>query len=593
MLQGVEPKKFLSIDGLSKFISLKNFRNKLQSTDSVKVCFSEQEISAIVEKIAKSKTTAQAVIAELNKLSDYCDLQHLESFFKADHPDILSIHEAIDAFAKNAHVFLSHANAENSESREIQVVGLVQSLLIALESFLDSLGLLTFFVPAVSHQETEEKNRQLTALMSFISMLSATFIPVLGPSLGGFFVAGICLSLITLSMTYQFWKQVPIRIPKFEKMNLENINVEQSLTCKRLGIVDKIANALIFSRSSKKQVLLLGDPGSGKTTIINALAERIHKNHYPELEGFELFYTDSASLLDNRDWVRPPKTGLEKISEMIQGVNQKMIFVFDQIHLLSFLYGKTFVGDQLTTMLDSPQAHFPYIIGAINTAEYHELKEKYPSFLERFSVVKIDPLEDEDVTLGLKINHLKHSGDCFVEEGVFEHLVAESKKKWKSAQVRSKMQQAVFLECQLRSSYQQKAPLQLQLMQVEELLQDYEAKRFIYSPAVFRKTSFVRDIGMVSAKHLKLKAEVEELLKEKQALFEQRKLCFCLKKHLYEMSTSPNIHENKKDQTMFFLMECFLLPALEQSIKSRAEKIGCNVSITKKLVDEVMKNMEA
>lgn len=593
MLQAVEPQKKFASDFLTRFLNLGSLKKKHRSIDFHQVSFTEKEISEIIEKIVKTRRKKEDVLKDLDKLSNYCNLQDLECFLRKHNPGILSIQESIDAFARNAEVFLLHADKESSVLKEKHVIGFVQSLLIALESFLDSLGLLTFFVPAVSHQELEEKNRQLTALMSFISMLSGTFIPIFGPSLGGVFVAGVCLSLLTLSMSYSCWKQVPIRLPKFENMSLENIHLQHTLTPKRLAIVDKIANALIASKNSKKQVLLLGSPGSGKTTIIKAFVERVYANYYPELEGFKVFYTDSASLLDNRDWVRPPKTGLEKISEMIQGVNQKMIFVFDQIHLLSFFYGKTFAGDQLTSMLDNPSAHFPHVIGSINTDQYLELKEKYPSFLERFSVIKIDSLEDEDVILGLKLKHLQNNGDCYIDEGVFEHLIVESKKKWKSPQECNKMLEAVFLKCQHLSSVHQKSPFEVELLQTQELLQKHQTQLLLQSSNTFSGSPKSQEVEKIREKLIKLQSEAGEFLKEKQRLFQQRNLHFVLKKQLYEMSINKNIHIDKSFQTMFFLLEFLLLPELEKSIKKTAKNINCDIAISKKMVDEVIKNMEA
>lgn len=149
---------------------------------------------------------------------------------------------------------------------------------------------------------------------------------------------------------------------------------------------------MILMRKTKSNPLLIGDPGVGKTYIINGLARNIASGNTSEyLKDKELYSISSGTLVSGTKY----RGDLEKkvsglISELKDNPN-KILFI-DEIHTI--MKSDSEVADLIKPVLATGEVK---IIGATTTEEYRKYFFKDKAMLRRFNVVRIDEPTEEDV----------------------------------------------------------------------------------------------------------------------------------------------------------------------------------------------------
>ena len=174
-----------------------------------------------------------------------------------------------------------------------------------------------------------------------------------------------------------------------------------------IGRDEEIRNAVrILSRKTKNNPVLIGEPGVGKTAVVEGLAQRIVKGDVPEgLKDKKLFALDMGALVAGAKYRGEFEERLKAVLDEVKASDGQIILFIDELHTIVGA-GKTDgamdAGQLLKPMLARGELH---CIGATTLDEYREYIEKDAALERRFQPVMVDePTVEETISIlrGLK-----------------------------------------------------------------------------------------------------------------------------------------------------------------------------------------------
>lgn len=182
-----------------------------------------------------------------------------------------------------------------------------------------------------------------------------------------------------------------------------------------IGRDEEIRNSIrILSRKTKNNPVLIGEPGVGKTAIVEGLAQRIVRKDVPEsLLDKTIFELDLSALVAGAKYRGEFEERLKAVLKEVKDSDGRIILFIDEIHMLvgaGKTEGAMDAGNMLKPMLARGELH---CIGATTLNEYREYIEKDSALERRFQKVNVSEPNVEDtisILRGLKERYEVYHG---------------------------------------------------------------------------------------------------------------------------------------------------------------------------------------
>jgi ATP-dependent Clp protease ATP-binding subunit ClpB len=170
----------------------------------------------------------------------------------------------------------------------------------------------------------------------------------------------------------------------------------------------------ILSRKTKNNPVLIGEPGVGKTAIVEGLAQRIVRGDAPEwMKDRSIFSLDMGALLAGAKYRGEFEERLKAVLNEVKESEGRVLLFIDEIHNIvgaGRTEGSTDAGNLLKPMLARGELH---CLGATTLDEYRKYVEKDAALERRFQPVMVDPSTVEDtisILRGLRERFEIHHG---------------------------------------------------------------------------------------------------------------------------------------------------------------------------------------
>ncbi len=215
---------------------------------------------------------------------------------------------------------------------------------------------------------------------------------------------------------------------KIENLKKYAININEKAKENKLDLVigreNEISSVIrILSRKSKNNPILIGQPGVGKTAIVEGLALRIITGDVPEvLKNKQIYSLDLGALVAGAKFQGEFEERLKGVMQEVSENKDKVILFIDEIHMIIGV-GKTSGAMDGANLLKPMLARGELnCIGATTLGEFRENIEKDPAFERRFQKIIVnEPSKKETLTIlrGIKssfetYHHVKLEDDALI-----------------------------------------------------------------------------------------------------------------------------------------------------------------------------------
>ena len=328
----------------------------------------------------------------------------------------------------------------------------------------------------------------------------------------------------------------------------------------------------ILSRRTKNNPVLIGEPGVGKTAIVEGLAERIIRGDIPEgLKDKIIYSLDMGSLIAGAKYRGEFEERLKEVLKEVQSSEGKVILFIDEIHTIVGA-GKTDgamdAGNLIKPMLARGELN---CIGATTFDEYRQYIEKDKALERRFQpVISEEPSVSDTISIlrGLKERFEIHHGIRIHDSAI----VAAAKLSDRYIQDRFLPDKAIDLideaGAMIRSEIDS-LPTELDIVRRKLLTLETEREALLKEKdekSKQRLENLGKELAELKSKNDEMTAKYE---KEKSQILEVRNL----KSKLDEAKGNVEKYEREYDFNKAAELKYGIIPKLEEQIKEYEEKI--------------------
>lgn len=187
----------------------------------------------------------------------------------------------------------------------------------------------------------------------------------------------------------------------------------------------------ILSRRTKNNPVLIGEPGVGKTAIVEGIAQRIINNDVPEsLKSNILYSLDLGLLVAGAKYQGEFEERLKGVLKEVENSKEQIILFIDELHMLVGA-GATGGGMDASNLIKPALARGTlHCIGATTLAEYKKYIEKDAALERRFQKVLIEEPSIEDaisILRGLKERYELHHGIRIKDQALVDAVILSAK----------------------------------------------------------------------------------------------------------------------------------------------------------------------
>lgn len=353
-----------------------------------------------------------------------------------------------------------------------------------------------------------------------------------------------------------------------------------------IGKEEEIRNVIrILSRRTKNNPVLIGEPGVGKTAIVEGLAQRIVSGDVPEgLKDKTIFSLDMGSLIAGAKYRGEFEERLKAVLNEVSSSEGKIILFIDEIHNIvgaGKSEGAMDAGNLLKPMLARGELH---TIGATTLDEYRKYIEKDSALERRFQKVMVtEPTVEETITI---LRGLKHKFEIYhgirISDGAVIAAATLSNRYISDRFLPDKAIDLMDESCAMLRTEIDSMPTEIDDVRRVVLSLEIERealKKETDEASAKRLASIEKEISEKKSDYDLLKAKWEQEKKDLDSLKE-------IKEKIEDVKHQIEEAERSYDLEKLSVLKYGELPKLEEELKTKEEKTKDEDQMVKEVVTE-------